>query len=66
MTDAPTLTRAYLTSRDGAVTRNGKAMTRLAKTTGYSVETIRSIAFGRRDAAPGERRKKLLRAVSRG
>ena len=57
----------YLIERDGAVSREGRAMLRLSKTTGYSVETLRSIAYGRRKLCDrGERAKKLRRALSRG
>ena len=61
------LTHAYLTKRDGSITRDGAAMARIAKRTGYSVESLRSIAYGRREPANGsERRRKLYQAVRNG
>ena len=61
------MVRDYLTRRDGAITRDGKAMARLSKTTGYSVESLRSIAYGRREPDTSTARgKKLVRTVRRG
>lgn len=60
------LLHAYLTSRDGAIAREGRAMLRLANTTGYSVEALRSFAYGRRSPQPCPRRAKLLKAIRRG
>lgn len=66
MSDMQTLLASYLTSRDGGITKRGKAITRLAKTTGYSIESLRSYAYGRREPLPGPRQTKLRRAVRNG
>lgn len=57
------LLSAHLTERDGAVTRGGEAMRRLAERTGYSVEALRSFAYGRREPQPGPRLAKLKAAI---
>lgn len=54
---------AYLTKRDGAIRRKGSAMLGLAKATGYSVETLRSYAYGRRSPSQDPRLKILKEKV---
>lgn len=56
---------AYLVKRDGSVTRSGKAIARVAKTTGYSVESLRSFAYGRRSPRDGCPRARKLRTILR-
>lgn len=57
---------AYLRKRDGSVSRSGKAMAALSKSTGYSVESLRSFAYGRRSPSQGERLQKLWEKIRRG
>lgn len=67
MSDIGEMTKSYLVARDKAVKREGAAMLRLSKRTGYSVEMLRSIAYGRK--APdrsNECARKLRDAVRRG
>jgi len=56
----------YLRKRDGSVSRSGKAMTALSKSTGYSVESLRSFAYGRRSPSQGERLQNLWEKIRRG
>lgn len=56
----------YLRKRDGSVSRSGKAMDALSKSTGYSVEALRSFAYGRRSPSQGERLQKLWEKIRRG
>lgn len=58
--------RAYLTKRDGSVSRTGEAMLALKVHTRYSTEALRSFAYGRREPAPGKRRDKLVEKIRRG
>lgn len=57
---------AYLTKRDGGVRRNGRAMLALSKSTGYSIETLRSYAYGRRTPSQDARLATLKEKVRRG
>ena len=41
-------------------------MTRLAEKTGYSVEALRSYAYGRREPNPSQRRTQLRELIRRG
>ena len=66
MSDIQRLLVRYLTERDGGVTKRGEAITRLGRTTGYSIESLRSYAYGRRQPLPGPRLTKLRRAVRNG
>lgn len=66
MSDIQRMLHSYLTKRDGAIVRNGPAMTRVASRTGYSVEALRSYAYGRRDPRPDPRLSKLRAMVRRG
>lgn len=58
--------RAYLEKRDGTIRRRGKAMLALAKATGYSVEALRSYAYGRRTPSQDARLATLKEKVRRG
>lgn len=56
----------YLVARDGSVSRTGKAMFRMMSSTGYSVESLRSFAYGRRKPRDtSDRAKKLKRILAR-
>lgn len=57
---------AFLTKRDGGIRRGGAAMVALSKATGYSVETLRSYAYGRRSPSQDPRLKILKEKVRRG
>ena len=57
--------KTYLEERDGAVTKAGRAITRAAKTTGYSIESLRSFAYGRRSPRDGCPRARKLRTMLR-
>ena len=57
---------AYLTKRDGGIRRNGRAMLALSSSTGYSVEALRSYAYGRRSPSQDPRLKILKEKVRRG
>lgn len=57
---------AYLTKRDGGICRNGRAMLALSSSTGYSVEALRSYAYGRRSPSQDPRLKILKEKVRRG
>lgn len=57
---------AYLTKRDGSVRRSGKAMLALAEATGYSIESLRSYAYGRRSPSQEPRLKILKEKIRRG
>ena len=65
-TSTGTLVHRHLTKRDGAISREGPAMIALSEKTGYSVEALRSFAYGRREPKPGNRAKLLREAVRRG
>lgn len=67
MADIGKMTRNYLVARDGAIKREGAAMSRLSNRTGYGVEMLRSIAYGRKTPDMGnECARKLREAVRRG
>lgn len=66
MSDIQNMLHAYLTKRDGSISRGGKAMLRIAARTGYSVEALRSYAYGRRSPEPSPRLAKLRQAIRRG
>lgn len=57
--------KTYLEERDGSVARSGKAMARVSRTTGYSVESLRSFAYGRRSPRDGCPRARKLRTILR-
>lgn len=66
MNDIQSKLHAYLTKRDGSIKRRGEAMVRVAGRTGYSVEALRSYAYGRRSPEPSPRLSKLKQIVRRG
>lgn len=67
MPDIGKMTKNYLVARDGAIKREGVAMLRLSNRTGYGVEMLRSIAYGRKTPdRSNECARKLREAVRRG
>lgn len=56
----------HLIKRDGSIRRKGSAMLRLAESTGYSVEALRSFAYGRREPSQDARLRILKEKVRRG
>jgi len=57
---------SYLRKRDGSVSREGRAMVALSEHTGYSVEALRSFAYGRRSPSQGERLQRMWEKIRRG
>lgn len=55
--------KKYLTKKDGAVTRGGKTITSIAERTGYSIESLRSFAYGRRSPRDGSPKARKLKAI---
>lgn len=53
----------HLDHHDGGCKRAGKEITRLAKRSGFSLETLRSMYYGRRTPSDAERARKLARAM---
>ncbi len=58
--------RDHLTERDGKVKRNGPAMLRLHRLSGYSIETLRSFSYQRRTPSPRDPRLAKLKRALRG
>lgn len=53
-----------LDKHDGGCRRNGKAMKRLAAASGYGVEQLRSMYYGRRTSRDQDRLDRLLTEIS--
>jgi hypothetical protein len=55
--------KTHLDHHDGKCTRNGKEIQRLARRSGFSVEMLRSMYYGRRSPSDKERLAKLAKAM---
>lgn len=55
--------KLHLDHHDGGCTRGGKEITRLARRSGFSLEMLRSMYYGRRDPSDKERLAKLAKAM---